>query len=68
MIFRMVGYSMAQQSKNPDKSFEARMLAALFDRIGPGTEARHGGPVRGSRRLDRRLRRPGGSTIITEAQ
>jgi hypothetical protein len=32
MIFRMVGYGMAQQNKNPDKAIEARLLAALFDK------------------------------------
>jgi hypothetical protein len=35
MIFRMVGYSMAQQGKNADKGMEARLLAALFDKDRP---------------------------------
>jgi hypothetical protein len=32
MIFRMVGYGIAQQSKNPDQAIESRLLAALFDK------------------------------------
>ncbi len=32
MIFRMVGYGIAQQNKNPEKAMEARLLAALFDK------------------------------------
>jgi hypothetical protein len=35
MIFRMVGYGIAQQNKNPEQAMEARLLAALFDKDRP---------------------------------
>lgn len=32
LVFRMLGQSMAQQSKHPDRSFDADLLLALFDK------------------------------------
>lgn len=32
MVFKMMGQSMAQQSKNPNRSLDAELLLALFDR------------------------------------
>jgi len=32
MMFRMMGYGIAQQSRHPERNFEAQLIAAFFDR------------------------------------
>jgi hypothetical protein len=67
MIFRMMGYSIAQQNKHPERAFEAQLLAALFDPNRPMALKRLiAGQFEDMGDSIGALDGPEGSTIITE--